>query len=322
VRRLVAALLVRGAHNARHRGHNARHRAPREYQSGDKSPHSKASPGNDLQLNTGGTKMHLQRMLLLLAAIFFLTTNVIQAQSTSTRVYNDLSRVERREFVSEQARRIAREMSGNEYEFTQAFEADIQRAVTRYAERIGGRSGKTDLRVVMERAKAQAPLLNSTFRARNLSPLFGLYLPWIESEYVNIQSSKPMGAVGMFQFLPETGERLGLSLEDLLDVGKSADAAARYVTQSLEVFKDDPMKEALAILSYNRGAGRTARELKVLLNNENKRCSICALTADRSKLDETFRSESVFYVPLFFAAAIIGENPQSFGLQTQPLSSY
>ena len=45
-------------------------------------------------------------------------------------------------------------------------------------------------------------------------------------------------------------------------------------------------------------------------------------SADRTKLDEQFKTESVFYVPRFFAAAIVGENPQSFGLQTPPLSSY
>lgn len=126
----------------------------------------------------------------------------------------------------------------------------------------------------------------------------------------------------MFQFLPSTGERYGLSAEELLDVGKSADAAARYISDSMQTFIADPMKEALALLSYNRGSQKTARELRVLLNEQNKRCSICAMTADRSKLDETFRSESVFYVPRFFAAAIIGENPQAFGLQFQPLSSH
>ena len=44
----------------------------------------------------------------------------------------------------------------------------------------------------------------------------------------------------MFQFLPQTGKRFGLSTEDLLDVGKSADAAARYIMKNLEQFKDDP----------------------------------------------------------------------------------
>jgi hypothetical protein len=107
-----------------------------------------------------------------------------------------------------------------------------------------------------------------------------------------------------------------------LDVGKSADAAARYITDSLDKFKDDPMKEALALLAYNRGEQQTARDLKFLVNDQNKQCSICALTADRSKLDEAFRTENVYYVPRFFAAAIIGENPAAFGLQSQPLSAH
>jgi membrane-bound lytic murein transglycosylase D len=216
-------------------------------------------------------------------------------------------------------------MSGSEYEFTAAFELDIQKHVSWYAERIGPggeNSAKRDLRVVLERGQARAPLLNAVFRSRNVSTLIGLYIPWIESEYLNIETASPIGAIGMYQFLPSTGEKFGLTREELLDVAKSADAAARYITQSMEVFKDDPMKEALALLAYNRGADKTARDLKVLLNDQNKRCSICALTADRSKLDETFKTENVFYVPRFFAAAIIGENPQSFGLQSQPLSSY
>jgi soluble lytic murein transglycosylase-like protein len=274
------------------------------------------------------TSMKLQKVLILLAVIFFLTTNALEARAQtaqSGKVYEDMSRPERLAFVGEQARRIAREISGSEYEFTPAFETDIQKAVTNYAQRIGNGSaglGKTDVRLVLERGHAQAPKLIAAFRARNVSPLIGLYIPWIESEYKNIPSPNSMGAIGMFQFLPTTGEHFGLSAQDLLDVDKSADAAARYIAESVEVFKGDPMKEALALLAYNRGAQKTARDLKVLLNDQNRQCSICALTADRSKLDETFRSENVFYVPRFFAAAIIGENPGAFGLQTQPLSSH
>ena len=273
--------------------------------------------------------MKLQKMLLLSAVIFFLTTSALEtrAQTTQTgKVYEDMSRPERLAFVSEQARRIGREMSGRDYDFTPAFEVDIQKAVTQYAQRIGNssgdRPGKTDLRVVLETGQSQAPKLIAAFKSRNLSPLIGLYIPWIESEYVNIQSPNSMGAIGMFQFLPKTGEHFGLSAQELLDVDKSADAAARYIAQSLDEFKDDPMKEALALLAYNRGAQKLTRDLTLLLNDQNKQCSICALTADRGKLDETFRSESVYYVPRFFAAAIIGENPQAFGLQSQPLSSH
>jgi hypothetical protein len=271
--------------------------------------------------------MKLQKMLILSAVIFFLTTSALEsrAQTPSGKVYENMSRAERLTFVGEQARRIAREISGNEYQFTPEFEADIQRAVTQYAQRIGNGStalGKTDVRLVLEKGHTQAPKLIAAFRARNVSPLIGLYIPWIESEYVNITSPNALGAIGMFQFLPTTGEHFGLSAQDLLDVDKSADAAARYIAESLDTFKNDPMKEALALLAYNRGTQRLTRDLKILVNDQNRQCSICALTADRSKLDETFRSESVFYVPRFFAAAIIGENPQAFGLPTQPLSSH
>ena len=273
--------------------------------------------------------MKTQRIFITLATALFVTVAALNASGQTLpagKQYEDMSRAERLVFVGEQARRIAREISGSEYEFTADFERDIQKAVTYYAQRLdktaNERSGKTDLRVVMQRGQAVAPTVNAVFRARNTSPLFGLYLAWIESEYVNLDTPSPGGALGMFQFLPSTGERYGLSVEDLLDVAKSADAAARYITDSTKVFTGDPMKEVLAVLAYNRGEGKTSRELKVLLNEQNRRCSICAMTADRSKLDETFRQESVFYVPRFFAAAIIGENPQVFGINAQPLSSH
>jgi hypothetical protein len=102
---------------------------------------------------------------------------------------------------------------------------------------------------------------------------------------------------------------------------KSADAAARYIAASLKQFNQDPMKEALALLAYNRGGDNVERDLAALVNDQNRACSICALTEQRDKLDANFQKESVYYVPRFFAAAIVGENPQAFGLQTPPLSS-
>src|SRR6185295_7258473 len=145
---------------------------------------------------------------------------------------------------------------------------------------------------------------------------------WVESEYVNFESPNSMGALGMFQFLPSTGRKYGLSPQDLLDVAKSADAAARYITDGIDTFKDDPMKEALALLAYNRGAKATTQDLKLAGADRSTQCSVCVLSAERSRLDEQFRTESVFYVPRFFAAAVIGENPAAFGLQSRPLSSY
>ena len=262
--------------------------------------------------------MKLQRLFLALSAIL-LTGITTTAQSDES--YQRMSPQERSAFLAVQARRIAREISGRDYEFTAAFVDDIQQSVDAYARRLNP-TAKHDLRGVLERGRNIAPALSAAFRGRQVSTLYGLYIPFVESEYINLESPNQMGAVGMFQFLPSTGENYGLSVDDLLDVSKSADAAARYITDSLEFFKNDPMKEALAILSYNRGTYKTRQDLKSLTNDQNRACSICSLNAERSKLDETFRQESVFYVPRFFAAAIIGENPHRFGLPGQPLSSY
>ena len=262
----------------------------------------------------------------IVVAMFSLTiaTQELNAQTTA-KTYQQMTQTERAQFVASQTRRLASELSGREYEFTPAFLEDIQQSVNQYTRRIGneGNAGadKRDLRLVMERGQAQAPTLVTAFTARNVSPLIGLYIPWIESEYINHPPVGSMGTIGMFQFGPKTGERFGLSVADLLDVEKSADAAARYINANLEQFKDDPMKEALALLAYNRGEQQTARDLKSFINEQNKLCSICALTAQRNNLDANFQRESVYYVPRFFAAAIIGENPTAFGLQGQPLSA-
>jgi len=274
--------------------------------------------------------MKFKRILLFsltLILSFSTSSRLSNAVTTQTgTVYQQMTLVQRAGFVTEKAHEISRKISGNDYEFTTAFEMEIQKAVDMYARRIGNnagdRPGKGDVRLVLERGQTVAPVLIRTFKAHNVSPLIGLYLPLVESEYVNIDSPNSMGAVGMFQFVPATGEHYGLSAGDLLDVEKSANAAARYIGDGLNTFSADRMKEALALLAYNRSGKNVERDIATLVNEQNRACSICALTEQRDKLDKTFRSESVYYVPRWFAAAIIGENPQAFGLQTRPLSSF
>jgi hypothetical protein len=252
------------------------------------------------------------------------TTIPIRAQGPA-RTYQQMSSVERSQFVAAQAHRIGRELSGRKYEFTPAFIEDIQQSLNHYTRRIaaeGEAPNKHDLRLVIERGHAQAPAIIAAFKARNVSPLVGLYLPWIESEYVNLSSPNPVGAIGMFQFLPKTGEHFGLTAEELLDVNKAADAAAQYIANNMNLFANDPMKETLALLAYNRGEQKTVADVGALVNDSNRECSICALTAARTRLDASFQNESVYYVPLFFAAAIIGENPQAFGLRAHQLSAH
>lgn len=267
--------------------------------------------------------MKLRRLTLFVVAITacFATAPGQVANAQSNKLYQQMTPAERTAFVSAKARTIAREMSGNDYQFTTAFEAAIQKHVDFYVQRIGGQPGK-DTRAMFERGQSSASLINGVFKKHKISTLFGLYIPAIESAYINIQSPNEAGSLGMFQFTQKTGQHFGLTPIDLLDVEKSADAAARYLTRSLKQFKNDPMKEALAILAYNRGGANVERDLALLVTAENGSCSICVLTENSNRLDATFQDENVYYVPRFFAAAIIGENPQAFSLQTQPLSSF
>ena len=264
--------------------------------------------------------------LLPLAAIISLTTLAQGIQAQTGRLYQQMTQSERTAYVAEQARNIARRISGANYQFTPAFEAEIQKNLDSYVKRIGNNGGdllwKGEARFIFERGRDHAPVLIKAFKTHNVSPLIGLYIPWIESEYVNIEKPNSSGSIGMFQFLPKTGQRYGLTAEELLDVEKSADAAARYIIDGLEKFKGDAMKEALAVLSYNRGRMKVESDLQLVADEQSKACSLCALTAARTRLDQTFQTESVHYVPRFFAAAIIGENPRDFGLEFQPLSSY
>ena len=105
-------------------------------------------------------------------------------------------------------------------------------------------------------------------------------------------------------------------------MNKMTSAAAHYIADRMAELGDDSESMTLVLLSYNRGAEAVLDELRLLRETDvNYERNFWTLFANRNKLDQTFRQESAYYVPAFFAAAIIGENPQAFGLSTPPLSS-
>ena len=84
---------------------------------------------------------------------------------------------------------------------------------------------------------------------------------------------------------------------------------------------EDSESVTLVLLSYNRGAEWVRDTLRELRSKENYERNFWTLLSNRETLDDIFRNENAGYVPRFFAAAIIGENPQTFGLEMQPLST-
>jgi hypothetical protein len=56
--------------------------------------------------------------------------------------------------------------------------------------------------------------------------------------------------------------------------------------------------------------------------SENPERSFWTLVAHEEMLSDQFQRENIKYVPHFFAAAIVGENPRVFGVDMLPISSY
>lgn len=88
-----------------------------------------------------------------------------------------------------------------------------------------------------------------------------VWIAEVESSF-NPEARSPVGAAGLFQFMPATGSRFGLRLspvDERLDPAKSAAAAARYLTELYARFRSWP----LVLAAYNAGEGRVGRLLKI-----------------------------------------------------------
>ena len=253
-----------------------------------------------------------------------LQTNDSQRGSAPRKLYTRMSEDEQNEFIYGQARNISRMMSNREYVFTDDVLPYIKKYVDGYARRVGNRSTAIwgeDLTSLFSRARRLAPDIIREFNARGVPKVVGLYIPMIESEYRECLTS-PVGAKGLFQFMAATARGYGVDPDDRCDVKKMAPAAAKYIKDRIAEFGSDAMSVALGIAGYNRSPDSVRRDLNDVINGKNKERSFWTLVANSDKLDRFFQNENIKYVPKFFAAAIVGENPWAFGLEMNPLSTY
>ncbi|RMG04150.1 MAG: FHA domain-containing protein [Acidobacteria bacterium] len=265
--------------------------------------------------------------------------------SRSKRKFLEMSEAEKDQYVREKAEKISR-IIGNQTsepiptEAVRTIRVHLQGYINRIrSNRLDncqqGLFTRSDTVTILERARKNAPFIIRSFYSEGLDPQIGLYIAMIESEHCPCLQS-PTGALGMFQFVRSTGREFGLQIkqdaspsnpDERCDPEKSARAAARYLKSLISRFGSGPMSFPLAIASYNSGQGGLSQNLeKALRTAANQERSFWTLVSNQTilegKVGEQFRKENVKYVPKFFAAAIIGENPQDFGINMAPLSTY
>jgi soluble lytic murein transglycosylase-like protein len=242
--------------------------------------------------------------------------------SAKAQTFQQRSAAEKQAYVEEKAHRISAAITGRPSDLSPAYLALVAARVEAYAERVGatpqGAAGPEDLRLVLERGAKYAPKFAEIFRARNVTPLVGIYLPLMESEYRN-ELVSPAGSSGMFQFMEKTAFRFGLTADDRNDPAKAADAAARYLSELQGRFAGDMW---LSLLAYNQGERAVEKLLGAVSEARGAACSICLLTEKKDILGKPFQGEGVSYTPALVAAAIIGEHPQDFGIDMRPLSMF
>jgi len=247
--------------------------------------------------------------------------NLDAAVALANKPYSGMTEEEKLRFVDLQANRISAMMGDRPVKLNDDALRSIRRYVDHYLVVYGSeKQGAERLSDVFARARPYIPLISRSFGAKKVPVIIGIYLPMIESSYRNCYESN-IGAKGLYQFLPQTAKTYGVSREEMCDESKMTPAAAQYIADHMADLGDDAESMTLVLLSYNTGAEFVRSSLRDLRETDHYQRNFWTLLANKDKLRWTFQNESAGYVPRFFAAAIIGENPQTFDVPMPALSS-
>lgn len=107
--------------------------------------------------------------------------------------------------------------------------------------------------------------MKKIFRSEGL-PVALAYLPLVESSF-NIRARSGAGAVGMWQFMPDTGKkflRIDGNIDERRDPFESTKAAARLLKENYQLLGNWP----LAITAYNHGTDGMFRGIKAVESDD------------------------------------------------------
>jgi pSer/pThr/pTyr-binding forkhead associated (FHA) protein len=162
----------------------------------------------------------------------------------------------------------------------------------------------------IKRKEKYFPMIHKVFREKNL-PIELAYVSMLESGF-NPMALSHAGARGLWQFMPETGRRYGLTvtdqIDDRTDPEKATYAAAEFFKDLIGVFggKSSVM---LCMAAYNTGEGNVMRALRKIDDPMRNR-DFWYIYRMGYLPDETME-----YIPRVIALMIISENPRDYGFE-------
>lgn len=175
-----------------------------------------------------------------------------------------------------------------------------QPSVQRYLALFTDQGSKT-LKIWIQRSGRWRPMILKILEEEGV-PKDLLFLAMIESGF-KTQVKSPANAGGMWQFIPGTALDMGLRIDSYVDERfdpiKATRAAAKYLKKQHTRFGSWP----LAMAAYNGGAGTVSKAIDTYNSND-----YFQLVEYGAMYDETRR-----YVPKIMAAALVANNPKSFG---------
>lgn len=133
-----------------------------------------------------------------------------------------------------------------------------------------------------------------------------VWLSLIESSH-NPSIASPVGAAGLWQFMPDAARSYGLTVDrwvdERLDPERSTQAAVRYLSDLYRRFGSWD----LAMAAYNMGYGGLSRSVRKFNTNS---------FWELSRYEAGIPWETTLYVPKILATAIVMNNRRAFGLDT------
>lgn len=146
-------------------------------------------------------------------------------------------------------------------------------------------------KIILSRASVYFPVFEKYLKEHDM-PRDMKYLAVLESA-LNPKATSPVGAVGLWQFMAQTGKNFGLVIDKNVDERScphnSTNAAMQYMARQYERYGS----WELALAAYNCGAGN--------INNAIKR----ARTKDYWSLSRFLPRETRNFVPAFLGAAYL-----------------